>query len=165
MKKIIANAVSVFSPSTSTITLDIDNFDVRNLYAIINQTNPALIYATATQGKGYSSVVGNTIVLQYDCNGMGASDNIQVIYDDSEDIDLLNNIFLALKDLSFLASVRGVSSDLRTTVINTVPTTISSGTVSNLAAVGGFSANAEVPAIQNIATAQGNINNIQVTIS
>jgi hypothetical protein len=171
MKKLITTGIT-FNPAVSQITFDIEDFQAGKIYAIINQSAfGEVIYATGTPGVGFSAVSGNTVTLQYSCVAMSANDILQVVYDDDEDLQFLAGIYEMLEKLSFLTSVRGVSADLRTTVLNTVAATISSGTLTalttlgNQSAIGGFQANAQIPAIQNIATAQGNINNIQVTIS
>jgi hypothetical protein len=82
--------------------------------------------------------------------------------------DLTQAIYDLANGLAFLMNVKGVSADLRATIINTVATTISSGTVttvstlSNVAGIGGFAPNNQIPALMNM-TAQSNINNIIIT--
>jgi len=73
-----------FDASAKQVTIGDYDFDIRNLYAIINQTAGVVIYATGTTGKGFSSVVGNIITLQYDTTAMSDTDEIQVIYEDAK---------------------------------------------------------------------------------
>ena len=75
--------------------------------------------------------------------------------------------------LAFLASVRGISNDLRVTILNasiaitgsltavtTVTTVTTVSTVSNQTNIGGINATPLVPSNQNILTTLANINNV-----
>ena len=166
MKKIIITQ-PIFTPSSNTIDTKIDNFDVRKLYAIINQTDGILIYATATEGKGYVSVSDSTIVLQYNTSLMSSTDVLQIIYDDDSETEWLQNIYEAVDLLGFLAGLRGPAANLRVTVTDGA-IVIGSGvitTLSNQTSTGGFNTNPIVPSTVNIGAIQSNINNIQVNIS
>lgn len=167
MKKIILDTV-IFNPVAKTVQIITDDFDVRKIYTIINQTTSTVLFATGNQNLGYSSVDGNIITLQYDTTGMSSTDTIQIIYEDTEDNELLSSIYEIANRLSVLTAVRGVAADLRTTVVNTVPTTISSGTVTTVSAVTNlstFNAANTVPNINNTTTVLSNINNISITIT
>lgn len=166
MKKVVITNPT-FNPSTKTVETNIENFDIRKLYAIINQTTGNLIYATGVQGKGFTGVNGSTINLQFDTTSMSSTDVLQFLYDDDEDTQWLQNIYEAVDALNFLTGVRGPAANLRVTVTDGA-IAISSGTIStvnNIAAIGAYSANSQIPANINVAAVQSNINNINVTIS
>lgn len=159
MKKIVITD-PVFNPSTKTIITNIPNFDVRKLYAIINQTSGTLIYGTGVTGKGFTSVIDSTIVLQYNTTNMNSTDVLQFLYDDSEDTQWLQNIYEAVDALGFLTGVRGSAANLRVTVTDG---TIS-GTITNITNMI-YATHPIVPSTVNIGAIQSNINNINVTIS
>lgn len=161
MKKTITTE-TVFTPSTKTINTNIDNFDIRKLYAIINVTTGALIYATGIEGKGYTGISDSTITLQYDTTNMNSTDVLQILYDDDEDTQWLQNIYEAVDALNFLTGVRGPSANIRVTVTDGTIGTIY--TVSNLGSIAGFGAQQIVPSTVNIGAIQSNINNIQINI-
>jgi len=60
----------------------IDNFDVKRLVAVINQTRGVVIYATGSPLLKYTGTVPNGIVLGVDTTGHNAADTIQWIYED-----------------------------------------------------------------------------------
>jgi len=168
MKKIVITN-PIFTPSTKTVDTKIVGFDIRKLYAIINQTTGNLIYATGVQGKGFTSVSNSTIVLQFDTTSMNSTDVLQFLYDDDEDTQWLQNIYESVDTLSFLAGLRGPAANLRVTVTDG-SIAVNSGTintvsnVANISAVGNYGAQPQVPSTINIGAIQSNINNIQVTI-
>lgn len=162
MKRIIITN-PVFTPSTNTIDTKIDGFDIRKLYAIINQTTGNLIYGTGLPGKGFSSVSDSTIVLEYDTTSMNSTDDLQILYDDDEDIKWLQNIYESIDSLGFLAALRGPSANLRVTVTDGL-LSISSGTISTVNAFAGYGTQQIVPSTVNIGAIQSNINNIQINI-
>lgn len=78
-------------------------------------------------------------------------------------IDVLNQMQSALASI---AGAKGVLSDIRTTVINTVPvsgTLTGVTTVTNQAQMGGYLSNNQIPALMNMASVQSNINNVIVS--
>jgi len=163
MKKIVITN-PIFTPSTKTVDTKIDGFDIRKLYAIINQSTGSLIYATGVQGKGFTSVSDSTIVLQFDTTSMNSTDVLQFLYDDDSDTQWLQNIFESVDTLTFLAGLRGPSANLRVTVTDG-GIVVTSGTISNIGAIGAFATQQIVPSTVNIGAIQSNINNIQVNIS
>lgn len=165
MKKIVITD-PVFNPSTKTIITNIPNFDVRKLYAIINQTSGTLIYGTGLAGKGFMSVTDSTIVLQYNTTGMNSTDVLQILYDDNEDTEWLQNIYEAVDLLGFLAGLRGPAANLRVTVTDG-SIAVTSGTITNVNNVANFTypTNQVIPSTINIGAIQSNINNIQINIS
>jgi len=133
MKSISIKTI-VFNPAAKTVATGIDGFDIRRLYAIINQTDGTIIYATASE-KGYTSVNGDTVTLQQHTTSMSADDVLQIIYDDSEQTELIEMLLELSNRLAFLPSVRGTLADLRVSVINTAAVTISSGTITTVTTV------------------------------
>lgn len=162
MKKIVITN-PVFTPSTNTIDTKIDNFDIRKLYAIINQTTGNLIYGTGLPGKGFSSISDSTIVLEYDTSSMNSTDILQFLYDDDEDTQWLQNIYEAVDSLNFLSGLRGPSANLRVTVTDG-GISVNSGTLSNLLNMT-YPTNQMVPSTINNGAILSNINNIQINIS
>jgi hypothetical protein len=164
MKKIVITN-PIFTPSTRTIDTKIIDFDIRKLYAIINTSTGNLIYATGVSGKGFSSVIESTIVLEFDTASMNSSDILQFLYDDDEGNQWLQNIYESVEKLGFLNGVRGPAANLRVTVTDG-GVAVTSGTISNVNTFGGtFIANQMIPSTVNIGAIQSNINNIQVNIS
>jgi hypothetical protein len=162
MKKIIITD-PIFTPSTKTVDTKIDNFDIRKLYAIINQTTGNLIYGTGIPGKGFTSVTDSTIVLQFDTTSMSAIDILQFLYDDNEDTQWLQNIYESVDTLTFLAGLRGPAANLRVTVTDGV-VNVGSGYL-NTVNIGGYGSQPQVPSTINIGAIQSNINNININIS
>lgn len=160
MKRIIITN-PVFTPSTNTIDTKIDGFDIRKLYAIINQTTGNLIYGTGLPGKGFSNVSDSTIVLEYDTTSMNSTDELQILYDDDEDIQWLQNIYESIDSLGFLSALRGPAANLRVTITDGVT---SVNNVANVAAIGTFPSQPVIPSTVNIGAIQSNINNIQINI-
>lgn len=163
MKRIIITN-PVFVPSANTIDTKIDGFDIRKLYAIINQTTGNLIYGTGLPGKGFSSVSGSTIVLEYDTTSMNSTDELQILYDDDEDIQWLQNIYESIDSLGFLSSLRGPAANLRVTVTDGGINISNAPSIANIAAIGSFSSQSVIPSTVNIGAIQSNINNIQINI-
>lgn len=164
MKKVVITN-PIFTPSTKTVDTNIEGFDIRKLYAIINQTTGNLIYATGVQDKGFVSVTGSTIVLQFDTTSMSSTDVLQILYDDNEDTEWLQNIYEAIDTLGFLTGVRGPSANLRVTVTDG-SIAVNSGTlntVQNLTSMT-YATTPIVPSTVNIGAIQSNINNIQINI-
>ena len=156
MKKTITTDI-VFVPSQKLVYINIDNFDLRNLYAIINQSTQTIIYATGIQGKGGTMVSENVIELSYDTTSMNESDRLQIIYDDSTDLELLAAIYEGIDALGFLTGVRGPAANLRVTVTDgSILTNVTNMT---------YPTNQFVPSTINIGAIQSNINNIQINIS
>lgn len=80
--------------------------------------------------------------------------------------ELLEGILEALQSVKVLSAVRGVLADLRVSIVNTPAVTVSSGTITNVAnqtQIGGYNANQQIPALQNLIAVQSNINNILIS--
>lgn len=175
MKQVITPQV-VFTPAAKTVKITeipgVDGFDIRNLYAIINQTTGALIYSTASSTLGYTTLSADTITLEFDTTAMSSADVLQIIYEVNDQTELTNALYELIDRLAFLAGARGTLADLRVnatggilntvSVVSTVSSVINAG---NLQQVGSYQATPYLQSVQNISGAQGNINNIDVTIS
>ena len=82
MKTVITSGY-VFTPATRRMDFTgFAGFDIRRLYAIIDQTANQIIYAESVAGYGLASQTGSILTLQYDTTALSGSDALQVIYDD-----------------------------------------------------------------------------------
>ena len=73
----------VFNASAGTIDLSmIPWFESRKLYAILNNSSSAIIYAVATPGSGFTSDAGGILHLEFDTTAMSDSDDLMILYDD-----------------------------------------------------------------------------------
>lgn len=158
----------IFAPAGSgvgAVTLNINNFDVRRLVAIINQTRGVVIYSTADTTARFTNLSGSTLTLNVDTSTHDSSDVLQVIYNDPLQDDMQEFMYETLKRLDFLSTLRGVDGTIRAGIISGTLPTVSS--VSNVAAItgtiGGFSTNTIVPNLFNLTAISSNIDNVQVT--
>jgi hypothetical protein len=178
MKQVITPQV-VFTPAAKTVRISeipgVDSFDIRNLYAIINQTTGALIYSTASATLGYTAVTADTITLEFDTTAMSSADVLQIIYEVNDQTELIQALYELIDRLAFLAGARGLLGDIRVnatggtigtvSTVSTVSSITSVNSLVNMAQLGTFPAQPIVPSLTNIGASQGNINNIEVTIS
>jgi hypothetical protein len=85
MKSFIAPTYT-FTPGASgvgTVNLSgIAGFDIKYLFAIINQTRGITIYATGSTELRYTAVAGTTVTLFASTTGHSSGDVLQVIYED-----------------------------------------------------------------------------------
>jgi len=74
-----------FTPGPSglgTVNLSgIDNFDVKRLVAIVNQTAGTVIYSSGNSSCNHTNVSGKTITLKLDTSSQNSTDILQIIYD------------------------------------------------------------------------------------
>jgi hypothetical protein len=160
-----------FTPAGSgvgTVTLNIENFDVRRLAAIINQTRGVVIYSTGDTNARFTNLNGSTLTLNVDTSTHASSDILQVIYDDPVQDDIQEFMYEILKRLDFLSSLRGTDGTIRAGIISgTLPTVSTVTSVTNVAAmtgtIGGFSTNTIAPSLMNSNAVLSNINNVIVT--
>ena len=162
-----------FTPAGSgvgTVTLDIEEFDVRRLVAIMNQTRGVPIYSTADPAKLFTNLSGSTLTLNADTSTHASSDILQVIYNDTTQDDLIEGIYETLRRLDFLPLMRGSDGTIRSTIVSgtlpTVSTVSTVGTVNNVAGIsliGGYSTNSMIHNLMNQTAVLTNINNIIVT--
>jgi hypothetical protein len=118
---------------------DIYNFNIKRLVAIINQTSGKVIYSTASESFKYLSYGSGRLFFGIDTSSQNATDDIQIIYDEeSNTIDMtvmLNNLISIIANPGIRDKT--LNAD-RIAVVNTVPVTISSGTVTNLSTLSGY---------------------------
>jgi hypothetical protein len=163
MKKIIKDSTIVFNPALKTVDTGISNFNLKGLYAIINVTKKAIIFATSVAGSGYTAVSGSIVTLEFDTTTHASNDVLQILYDDSEEQELLQSMVELSNRLAFLPSIRGTLADIRVSVVNAPAVSIGSGTIttlSNQTQVGGLFANQQIPSLQNRIAIASNITNI-----
>lgn len=176
MKKSVITTTT-FDPATRVIDTGIQDFNIKKLYAIINQSSETIIFATGMQGKGFASITGSSITLEYDTTSMNSNDVLQIIYDDNEDTELLQNIFEAVDMLTFLQTLR--------TTVNTLRVSVNDGSISSINSIGASTLNVLQPSTnitgiaspisigtsavnlaihnQNMSAIQSNLNNISIT--
>lgn len=103
----------------------INDFDIKRLIAIINQTRGKVMYSTGTESLNYLSITDNKLYFGIDTNSYDSSDNIQIIYDtESDTIDMtvmLNNLMNIIANPGIRDKT--LNAD-RIAVVNTVPTTV-----------------------------------------
>jgi hypothetical protein len=90
---------------------------------------------------------------------MSNSDELLIYYDNGlsgASNEVLDALYEISTRLEFLAAVRGISADLRVTPLSTP----NMSTLSNLSALGGWSANTEVKNWDNLTAINSNINNV-----
>lgn len=174
--------IYIFTPglaNVGTIQIEIDNFNIRKLGAIINVSQNTIIYAPGLTGKGLANLSGNIVTLQANTSTHNANDELQILYDESqitadnisEITEAIGSLRIAINALSksglgnsntdATGRLRGTNV-IESGTVTTVTTVTTVGTVSNQSQIGGFSANNQIPAI--MATAVGTIrSNINVT--
>lgn len=166
------------SAGVGTLAVNIVDFDIRLLYAVLNITRGGIIYATGRSGFGYTALSGNTLTLQNDTASMGAGDVLQFLYDSTPAYPIsvstgqaqaLTAAQLAAVELT--ESVRQMQCELeilRNTIgqtrvdgggrlrvlIDQISGALTLGTVStvtNQTSIGGIAANDQVPALRRLA--------------
>lgn len=166
----------IFTPgltNVGTIQIEIENFNIRKLGAIINVSQNAIIYAPGLSGKGLANLSGNIVTLQADTSTSNANDELQILYDESQNTsDNITEITGAIESLRIAINALSKSglgnSNTDATGRLRGTNVIESGTITTVSAMtnqsqmGGFSANNQIPAI--MATAVGTIrSNINVS--
>ena len=165
-----------FDKTSKTVTLT-DYADV-SLEAILLITNVAtgqILYNFADPALG-ATVAGNVITLEFDTTGMTNSDALQIYYDDpateatnvAEQIEireLMVGLLEVARLLAFLPSMRDTANQLRVGIVSGsvgISSNSTLATLSNISNVGGFSAQQQIPAGQNVAAVISNINNVTI---
>lgn len=149
----------------------IDDFNIKRLVAIINQTSGSIIYSTADPALEYTNVSGTTVTLGFDTSTMSSNDTLQVIYDNKDAIqtDELIQATEALR-MAVQALTRSglgqstpdtagrlrvildaITASLTLATITTVGTVTTVSTVSNQTNMGGISAAEQVPSLIRLA--------------
>lgn len=90
---------AVLDPLHNKIYTNIKDFDIRKLFAIINQTESTILYATGTPGKGYVDIVDNVVELESDLTSYTERDVIQIIYEDDYDKQLMDTLLYFITSL------------------------------------------------------------------
>jgi predicted RNA-binding Zn ribbon-like protein len=178
MKTLVTNYS--FDKTAKTVTLtDYTTINQAGLLLITNTTDGQIIYNFADPTAG-ATVAGNVITLEYDTTSMDNGDALQIYYDDpaialatesaqAEASQLLTAVYEAVEVLTMLSNMRDTLNQLRVGIVSgsvgiaANQTLATLTTLSNLAAVGGFSAQQQIPAAQNTAAIQSNINNVVIS--
>lgn len=85
MKQLL-NFQPVFDPVNKTLDFtQWPNFQVSELYAVINVTRNTPIYVPGTTKFGFSSVVGSVVTLQFDTTLYSTTDKLSIYYDTTPD--------------------------------------------------------------------------------
>lgn len=167
MKKMITNYT--FDKTAKTVTLlDYTAIDLESLLLITNVTDGAIIYNFADPATG-ATVADNVITLEYDTSAMDDNDKLQIYFDDPDyqptsytqqtDIkDLTEAILDTAEQLAFLTNVRGISSDLRVTLLGGALSTLAN--IANITSIGGLSTVPMLQNLQNQTAVQSNTNNV-----
>jgi hypothetical protein len=148
-----------FTPGASgvgTVALNISNFDVKRLVAIINQTRGEVIYSTGSTALRYTSISNNVLTLNYATTGHVSNDILQVIYNDANPLSAaiddvsnwLKSIFKAIQSPSYLDKTVNA---IRAT-ITTLPT------LANVTTVGSITTLPTLANVTTVATLTGQTN-------
>ncbi len=74
-----------FSPGPSGVGFvnlsGINDFDIKRLVAVINQTQGVIIYSSANSSYNYTNVVGKIVTLKFDTSDHSPTDILQIVYD------------------------------------------------------------------------------------
>lgn len=149
----------------STITLNIDGFDIRKLVAVINQTRGVLLYSAASASLRYTALSGNTLTLNVDTTSHSSGDSIQILYNSDEAIAVKSSqnsiieaslIPLIKNILNFLLypnwldrTLNALRITIASGIINTVTTVTgvtTLTTLTNQTNIGSYTADAQVDA-------------------
>jgi hypothetical protein len=183
MKNLITPSYT-FTPGASGVGMidtNIVNFDIKLLYAIINVTRETIIYTPAISGRGYTSITGDTITLEFATTGMSSGDILQFIYDSTADYPSfvntgqaqpLTNAQLAESELTealrqvqtqvevlknSIGQTRVDASGRLRVLLDSISTSLTLAaittvsTVTNQTQIGGTNANDQVPALRRLA--------------
>lgn len=165
MKTLITNYT--FDSSLKKITFnDYTTIDLSRVLLVTNVTDNIMIYNFANPALG-GIVATNILTLDYDTTSMSSGDSLQIYYDSASTPateEVVEALYSLVTRLEFLQTVQGTAADLRVTPLSlpTLSSVTTVSTLSNIAAIGGFSANTEVKNFDNLTAINSNINNIAV---
>lgn len=148
MKKFITPDY-VFAPGLSGVgyvEINIANFNIKNLVSIINTTKGEIIYLPTSTSKTLDSIHDNRVVLKYNTSSHASDDILQIIYETSDEYDLLDTILYVLNNI-FEKLPRTDNADRSTVNVETGTVTVSS--LPTLAAVTTVSTVSTIGNIQN----------------
>lgn len=142
MKQFITPSYT-FSPGLSGVgyidLYGIENFEIKRLVSVINQTQGIVIYSTASIANKYTSTDGWKVYLNYDTSTHNASDEIQVIY---ETVDTFSSLSLQEAILQSLKLIRDAvmypanyDRSLNSGRVNMTAGVLSSGTLTTCSTV------------------------------
>jgi hypothetical protein len=131
-------------------TLQTVVYNFSNTKQLVTQTNYNTLFFSTPSLSSIANFFGtfmsnsDELLIYYD-NGLSGASN-----------EVLDALYEISTRLEFLAAVRGISADLRVTPLSTP----NMSTLSNLSALGGWSANTEVKNWDNLTAINSNINNV-----
>jgi len=105
-----------FNPATGVIDAsNIAGFSPAQTLAIIDATGAGrpTLYDPQTPGRGFASVAGSVMTLDYDASGLSADDTILIFWDDGMSTgDQLVALAAALSPANIVATLAGLSPTL-----------------------------------------------------
>lgn len=152
-----------FNPIANTVTFN--SYPSINIEGVLLITNLSYYSVQIYNFANYNTTgtaLGNVLTLTYNTSAMSATDDLQIWYDDGltpSSNEVLDALYELTARLDFLAAVRGVSADLRVSPLST-PNMATLTTLSNLAAIGGWSSNPAIKDWDNLTAINSNINNV-----
>ena len=170
MKKLIANEI-VFDASAKTLDFkNIENFNIKYLYAVINQTSGEIIYSAADNTQNFTAINGTIVTLAYDTTGQNDDDVLLVLYENNDDTALMYTLLNSfLSSMGWMGNARSANDQMRVNV-EAMPTTTVAGsltavtTVTNLTNMGGQAIDTTIGMnLQNLMFAQCITNNILIS--
>ncbi len=131
MKQLVATKV-IFDASAKTLKFSgIDNFNIRYLYGVINQTRNTEIYSIADATLGFTSLSGDQITLTFDTTGHADDDILLVIYEVNDNFATLFSLY---NSLAWMGNARSATDQMRVNV-EAMPTTTITGTLTTVTTV------------------------------
>jgi hypothetical protein len=152
-----------FDKTLKTITFNsYPSIDIENILLITNISFYSYPIYNFADSSATGTVLGNVLTLTVDTSLMSSTDKLQIWYENGltpSSNEVLDALYEVAARIDFLAAVRGVSADLRVTPLST-PNMATLTTLSNIGAVGGWSANTTIKDWSNLTVINSNINNV-----
>lgn len=163
-----------FDKTAKTITFnDYTSIAQERIKGIIDITANVVIYNPAKTGYG-GTVSGNVLTLAYDTSALANTDKLMALINDDyipASNDMIETLIDLAQNLEVLGAVRDNVGNLRVsiqntpnigtvTTVTTVSTVTTVATLTNQSQIGGFPAQPQVPAINNMVAIFSNINNL-----
>jgi len=149
-----------FNPIAQTITFNAyPSIDLAGVLLITNISFASYQIYNFANDAATGTVLGNVLTLAFDTTSMSSTDKLQIWYENGltpSSNEVLDALYEVAARIDFLAAVRGVSADLRVTPL----VTPNMSNLSNLSAIGGWSANAAPKDWSNLTAINSNINNV-----
>jgi hypothetical protein len=145
------------------VTTGIKNFNVKFLIVILNITREEIIYAPGLSGRGYTSISGDTITLEYNTSSHSSTDILQFLYESTNDYPSVvdsarnNDLLVKLQRLTKIAeSLQVVDSAQRQRItIDSIAASLTLGTVTTVGSVTSLGTLTTVTSVTNIASNAG----------